>query len=489
MRSPYDFEHLYQHAACGLILTYANGEIIRANNTFCRYLGYDELALRGKRFQDLFTMGGRFFHYTHWSPLLQMQGSVAEVQMDLVRADGQTIPMLINAFRREFEGEYFHELSAMVASDRKKYERELLTARGAAETALNETRLLQHELEKNRDILSIAMRSAQMGLWSMQRGEPLWCSPELKHILGLKPDSGNLSFENFLALMHEDDRTSVRTSIENAVAQLSDYTTEFRLTATTPHRRMQMRGRAAKDGEEVQIFGIAIDVTELRASELAVNKLNDELAIADRRKDEFLATLAHELRNPLTPILNVSEIIKKRADGDLQLEWASAVVAKQVTQLTHLIDDLMDISRITQGRLVLRKETVRLADVIQQAIEDVHHLIQKQSIDLRVELLNTDIFLSVDPTRLTQIISNLLTNAAKYTPAQGIISLRAEVFDCNFMLWVRDTGIGIAQENLPKIFKMFSQLKPAIERSQGGLGIGLALCRGFATAWWQPGSS
>jgi PAS domain S-box-containing protein len=208
-------------------------------------------------------------------------------------------------------------------------------------------------------------------------------------------------------------------------------------------------------------------------------RLVRELRDADRRKDEFLATLAHELRNPLAPIRNAVALLS-RSDGDVEaVEQARSVIERQADQMVRLIDDLLDISRISQGKVPLRKERVELAAVVQSAIEAVRPLLEVHGHELTVTLPPGPVWLDADPTRLAQVISNLLNNAAKYTEKGGHIWLIAEQRGGEVVVAIRDTGIGIAAEHLPHIFDMFSQVAPALERSQGGLGIGLALVRGL----------
>ena len=347
---------LFENAACGLLLTDINGTIRATNITFCRWLGYRKEELIDRfRLQQMFTMGGKVFHHTHWAPLLQMQGSVAEVQMDMVHREGHTIPMLINAVRRKHDNHEYNELAFFIATDRRKYERELLLARQSAESSLE----------------------------------------------------------------------------------------------------------------------------ELHAAQLQLRQLNEQLSLADRRKDEFLATLAHELRNPMAPIRNVLEILKLKDLRDPQLQWGIGALERQTQQMTHLVDDLMEISRITQGRVELRKQALDFLEIVQNAVEVVRPAIAEADHQLSIELPEETIIVDADATRVTQVITNLLTNAAKYTPAGGKVSVQVKRQGQEVMLAVRDTGIGIPPQELNNVFQMFSQLTPALERSKGGLGIGLALVRGL----------
>jgi PAS domain S-box-containing protein len=236
------------------------------------------------------------------------------------------------------------------------------------------------------------------------------------------------------------------------------------------------RTRDQFDEDELEILRticqyIAVAYERLRL----VRKLQD----ADRRKDEFLATLAHELRNPLAPICNGLELLR-RADGNAGLiELARGVMGRQLDQMVRLIDDLLDMSRISQGKIQVRKEQVQVAAVVRSAVEAARPFIDRQRQELTITLPPEAIYLDADPTRLAQVIANLLDNAAKYTEPGGHIWLTVERQSDEVAISVRDTGIGIAVEHLRRIFEMFSQVTPALERSHGGLGIGLALVRGL----------
>jgi PAS domain S-box-containing protein len=196
---------------------------------------------------------------------------------------------------------------------------------------------------------------------------------------------------------------------------------------------------------------------------------------SDRRKDEFLAMLAHELRNPLAPIRNAVQVLRVKGSALPELQWARDVIDRQVQQMTRLIDDLLDVSRITRGKIELRKEQVELAAVVSSAVEASRPLIEKWGHQLIVMIPEEPVYLDADLTRLSQALSNLLNNAAKYTDKGGRIWLTAERQNDQVLVRVRDTGIGIPTEMLPRIFEMFKQVDRSLERSEGGLGIGLTL--------------
>jgi len=198
---------------------------------------------------------------------------------------------------------------------------------------------------------------------------------------------------------------------------------------------------------------------------------------ADRRKDEFLAVLSHELRNPLAPVRNAVGILKLRSPDEPELRWAREIIERQVHQMTRLIDDLLDVSRITQDRLELRREPVALAQVLQEAVEMSRPLITQEGHDLDVSVPADPVLLNADGARLAQVFANLLNNAAKYTPAGGRIALCAWCDGPEVLVSVKDNGVGISAEMLPQVFEMFLQVDRSERRARGGLGIGLTLVK------------
>ena len=208
---------------------------------------------------------------------------------------------------------------------------------------------------------------------------------------------------------------------------------------------------------------------------------NTERALleADRRKDEFLATLAHELRNPLAPIRNAVRILDSDAADDRQRKWGREVIARQVQRMSLLLDDLLDVSRITRGQLELKKDYVDLKSVISVAVETARPLMDTKRHKLSVNLPAENIRLEADPLRLSQVVGNLLLNAAKYTDPGGAIELAARLQGAELVISIRDNGIGLSPEVIPGLFTMFSQVNSAIDRAEGGLGIGLALVKGL----------
>jgi PAS domain S-box-containing protein len=238
--------------------------------------------------------------------------------------------------------------------------------------------------------------------------------------------------------------------------------------------------RSAKSGRWFRIIAsplegsVAVWFADISERKRQQQALQD----ADRRKDEFLATLAHELRNPLAPIRQAALIARSGQVSDAQRTWAHSVIERQVQHMSLLLDDLLDVSRITRGTLSLRKQVVSLRTIVNSAVETARPLIDSRGHVLEVDV-PAGLQLEADPLRLAQILANLLTNAAKYTPHGGQIRLRAQTVHDMAIVSVEDTGIGLAKEDMQRIFEMFSQADSSSDTMHAGLGIGLALSRGL----------
>jgi PAS domain S-box-containing protein len=222
-------------------------------------------------------------------------------------------------------------------------------------------------------------------------------------------------------------------------------------------------------GELESVLGVTQDVTDQKRAEEALRQ-------ADRRKDEFLATLAHELRNPLAPIRTGLHLLRVSSDPAMTLQIRE-MLDRQFSHMVRLIDDLLNVSRITSDKLTLRKEMVTLQSVIDSALEATRPIIEASEHELRTSVPEQVVWISADPTRLAQVIVNLLTNAAKYTPGKGRIDLAAVRTEREVVIQVHDTGLGIPAEMLTEVFEMFTQVNRTLDRAQGGLGIGLALVK------------
>jgi signal transduction histidine kinase/CheY-like chemotaxis protein len=215
-----------------------------------------------------------------------------------------------------------------------------------------------------------------------------------------------------------------------------------------------------------------------RGAETQLQAANARLSALDRRKDEFLATLSHELRNPLAPMRSALDVLKLKFAAGAN-ERLLLAFDRQLRHLTRLVDDLMEISRITQGRMQLRREAVELSALVHGVAHDIAPVMDAARHTLQLRVAEPPVIVDGDATRLAQVVINLLTNAAKYTPEGGLVELELDCDPGHATIRVRDNGIGLPADALASVFDMFSQLEPALERSKGGLGIGLAMVRGI----------
>jgi signal transduction histidine kinase/ActR/RegA family two-component response regulator len=307
---------------------------------------------------------------------------------------------------------------------------------------------------------------------------------------GLEPGSVEMTMRNWISRLHPNESTQVEAAVFQAAAFHIPYNFETKVSSAAGGERHLMEiGRAVYDqeGEAIQVTGITLDVTERvlwREEQSRLLKQKEEteeaLRLADRRKDEFLAMLAHELRNPLTPLQHAAEILKLYGSGVEDADKAANIVDRQLRSLARIIDDLLDAARIAQGKIELRKERVELGSLLRNAIQSARHHFESRHQEVQISLPEAPIYLQADAIRLEQAFGNLLHNASKYTGAGGYIELSAELTIIGapeVLVRVRDNGIGIDEETLPHIFELFMQGSSSLDRTQGGLGIGLTLVR------------
>ena len=289
-------------------------------------------------------------------------------------------------------------------------------------------------------------------------------------------DARGASLDAVFRIINEETRNTVESPVakvlrEGGIVGLANHTLLIRRDGSEVAIEDSGAPILDRSGGTIGVVLVFRDASRERAAEHA-------LLEADRRKDEFLATLAHELRNPLAPIRQAARVARAPAATESQVRWAHEVIERQVHNMARLLDDLLDVSRITRGMMEIRKELIELEAVMDAAIEIARPAIEARNHALSVECqLRTKVY--ADPLRLAQVIANLLTNAAKYTEPHGQIRLTAQCDGGELILRVSDTGIGIAAEMLPRIFEMFVQVKSVLDKSEGGLGIGLALARGL----------
>jgi len=341
----------------------------------------------------------------------------------------------------------------------------------------------ERALATNRARLDYATRLSGVGFWycDLPFDELQWDERVKEHFFFAPGD--RITIDAFYARIHPEDRETTRSAIDASIRSGTQYDIVYRTVHPTTGQVKWIRALGgtdyAPDGTPRHFDGVTVDVSAQKLDQQRLAHLNHQLTEQDRRKDEFIATLSHELRNPLAPIRAASKVIASPAATPSQLRQAQSIVERQVNHMALLLEDLLDIARITQGKLQLKKEIIELVPVVDAAVEAVRPTLEAKNQQLEVDLPSESALLEADHLRLSQVISNLLTNAIKYSDPGARIALTCSMQGNDLALSVRDNGVGIAPESLARIFEMFSQVDGMTERSEGGLGIGLALVKGI----------
>ncbi|QDQ25052.1 PAS domain S-box protein [Chitinimonas arctica] len=348
-----------------------------------------------------------------------------------------------------------------------------------AAIAIDNARLYTR-LQEVAERLSLALSAAKLGDWSwMVESDLVTFSENAARIFGITAEPLK-PWSEMVDMIHAEDREQVIQAIGQAVITRQPTSIECRIAR--PDGRsvwVSAWGMANShvDGANQGLFGVIQDISERKQMEEELRKRASALADTDKRKDEFLATLAHELRNPLAPLRTSLEVLQRKDCTEAQYVAARAVMSRQVAQMAILIDELLDVSRISSGKVILRRENIGLQAIIDHALEMTLPLITEYGHRISVNIPAAPVYLHADKTRLAQTLSNLLNNAAKYTPKGGDIWLDATVDGHDIVINIRDSGIGIASEMLERVFDVFLQIDRNFEQAEGGLGIGLSLAK------------
>ncbi|MEO7116298.1 MAG: PAS domain S-box protein, partial [Caldimonas sp.] len=411
-------------------------------------------------------------------------GELATLSDWVSRAYGRRAPMMAHVVRSLFELDHSvdnGEREITTASGEKRIWHFITAPLGRDERGrrmlvtnavdVTERGRLDRLLAESEARLRLTMEAANFGSWQYdpQTGETVW-TDKTRELMGATPDEPVIP-GLLRALVHPDDLDGRREAIAAALAS-GVYHREFRVVRRDGEVRwLSSRGRSITDPKlGVRLIGLIGDITEQKR---AVEALQD----ADRRKDEFFAALAHELRNPLAPLRNSLAVVQRSAPGTAAFEKASAVMERQLSQLVRLIDDLLDVGRMNLDRLVLRWEVVELAPIVEQATESCGPAAAQAGVTLTARVPDEPLRLRADRARLLQVFVNLVGNACKFTPRGGHVEIVAQRRDGQVEIAVRDDGIGIAGADLERVFEMFAQVGSDPERTRDGLGIGLALVR------------
>ncbi|WP_133499420.1 PAS domain-containing sensor histidine kinase [Cognatilysobacter terrigena] len=294
---------------------------------------------------------------------------------------------------------------------------------------------------------------------------------------------GSTDGEAWAGMVHPEDQPRAWARWRHSLATGDPYEVEYRLRDRNGvYQWVLGRALPVRDdaGAIVRWMGTCTEIDDLKRTQQALERSENALRVADRQKDQFLATLAHELRNPLAPIVTAVQLLRMAPEREATVRQAAEIIDRQSTHMRNLVEDLIDVSRVTRGLSALQKRTVRLSDVVAGAIEQTQPLMARRNHHLTVDDRSDGVTLDADPVRLTQILTNLLNNAAKYTPSGGKVNVDVRVEGDQAVVRLQDTGVGMDDALLARVFGLFEQAEATPEREHGGLGIGLALARSLA---------
>ncbi|MES2899154.1 MAG: PAS domain-containing protein [Pseudomonadota bacterium] len=350
-------------------------------------------------------------------------------------------------------------------------------------TDVHDRKLAEATLREREEQLRMAIDAADVGEWDVDMAsQSMYWPPRVKAMFGISPER-EVTLDDFYNGVHPADRERTLASFTDAANPLLriQYESEYRTIGKEDQvlRWVAAKGRGLfnEQGQCIRIIGTAIDISKRKADEEALRENEERLRQDDRRKDEFLAMLAHELRNPLAPISAAAQLLQMGRLSDERVRLTSQIIARQVHHMTSLVDDLLDVSRVTRGLVELDNAPLDINHVVADAVEQVTPAIRAKRHHLELSLTPYASLVLGDRKRLVQVLSNVLNNAAKYTPENGNIRLRTDVRDGHVQVDVSDNGIGMEPALASRAFDLFAQAERSSDRSSGGLGLGLALVK------------
>jgi PAS domain S-box-containing protein len=448
-RSEQELADFFESAAIGLCWIGPDGTLLRANRAILEIIGYGTEECIGRPIADFMTDENTMGEFLQ---CLRSGETLKEFPAQLHCKDGSIKDVLIDANVLWREEQFIHARCFLRdITDHKRVEDALL------ESERRFSRFMQHlpglAWIKDADGRYVYANDAAEQAFQTPRADLYGKSDE------------EIFCPATASAFRENDRKALSSQTGIQVVEALEH--EDGLVHYSLVSKFPIPG---SNGQVALIGGMAVDITEHKRVEQALRD-------ADRRKDEFLATLAHELRNPLAPIRNSIQILKLEGVDEETTQHAREVIDRQVQHLVRLVDDLLDVSRVMRGKVDLRKERVDLGTVVARGVEIAKALIESQGHQLDIDLSSEPLRLNADPIRMAQVVGNLLTNAAKYTEAGGHIGITAQREDDEIVMCVSDDGIGIAPDVLPHVFDLFVQADNASTKAHGGLGIGLTLVR------------
>ena len=458
-KSEAQFRAMFEAAVVGQTQASAvTGQFTRVNQRFCEMTGYSEAELLQMRPRDLMhstdIVGGLL-------PILEGRKDEVLREIRFLRKDGKLI--WVNAAVRLLRDE-----------DNKP------TQTIAVYLDITPRKRAEEHRQRIVDGLSLAQQIVAAGIWDFDfANDEMYFSPAYYDLYGFH-DGDRLSFERWLKCIVEEDRDRVSDAIRQLYKSGTDWNTEFRIEHPTRGQRwLASVGRLERNPERrrTRFTGMDIDITERKQMEAQLQDYVNVLRSSDRRKDEFLAVLGHELRNPLHAIRGAVDLLKILGVSGPDSDETRSIIDMQVNHMGRLIDDLLDVSRLTLDKLELRKEELDLADALEDAFNATRSVILTRNLHLETIMPQQKLILYGDRVRLTQVFANLLGNAAKYTPENGRIEVKVSRDADHGVVSVADNGIGISEESLHHLFDLFYQAQPQLESIASGLGIGLTLAR------------
>lgn len=346
-------------------------------------------------------------------------------------------------------------------------------------TDITERRRSERALRQSEERLRLASAAARLGVfsWDMAEQRAHYENDRMYEIFGRSPEEGPLSRTEFeSSVLEPEDLAVFREVARDRSAFGEPFSLECRIRRQNDGKRrwIELSGRfdLGPDGTPRRLIGVVADVTDRKLTEHALREAN-------RRKDEYLAMLGHELRNPLAAIRSASELVEQLRDGDPRLQRASSVLSRQSTHMARLIEGLLEVSRLARGKITLQRDNLDLREIVDAVLDDRRTQFESKDLTLERELPSEPLVAFVDRVRCTQVVDNLIANAIKFTPSPGAITVSLQPRNEWAVLRIRDTGTGIVPEKLESIFEPFHQEEQDIARVGGGLGLGLALAKGL----------
>ncbi len=460
---PQLYRWFFEHSTEGVVLGTAGGAISRANPAACRMLGYGEAELREGSRHGMDAL----------EPILRALAAGARVETErsealLRRPDGSTLPVsIITTCATSTDAA---QQICVLLRDRSG-EAGMSITPGTAEGTGGQPRETGPTREWMESLPAIAWRTDE-NAQIIQRNRHWFefTGRSLESATGCAPGT------DWLEVIHPDDRLRAMEAVKATVCTGGALESEFRVRrADGVYRWFLGRALPVRDGQDriTGWMGLGTDIEDRKRAEQALRE-------ADQRKNEFLGVLSHELRNPLAPIRNAIHILNRAPEGSDQASRAKAVIERQTNQLSRLVDDLLDVTRISRGKVQLRRSRVELTYLLRQVVEDHRPTFASRNVALSLHIDDRPQWIDADATRIEQVIGNLLQNAAKFTNAHGHVAVRIrQEGPSQAVIHVSDDGIGIAPDMLAHIFEPFTQADDSLHRGHGGLGLGLALSKGL----------